>query len=105
MEQDHAKSETLVNATRASATARANRRWLRFSLRGLLLIVAIFCVWLGIKVNAARRQAEAVAAILKAGGTVNFDYQMIPAKSGEWTCQSRETCAVNRGLMTSLTRY
>ena len=52
-------------------------------LRGLLLIIAIFGVWLGIKVNAARRQAAAVAAILKAGGSVNFDYQMIPAKSGD----------------------
>jgi hypothetical protein len=60
-----------------------NRRWLRFSLRGMLLIVAIFGIWLGVKVNAARRQAAAVAAILKAGGKVTFDYQMVPAKSGK----------------------
>jgi Leucine-rich repeat (LRR) protein len=33
---------------------------------------------LGFKVNAARRQREAVEAILKAGGEVVYDYQMVP---------------------------
>ncbi len=50
-------------------------RWLRFSLRTLLLIITAICVWIGIQVNAARRQREAVATITKAGGTVVYDYQ------------------------------
>ena len=54
------------------------RRWFRFSLRMLLVVVTVLCVWLAIKVNAARRQKEAVAAILSAGGTVNYDYQLKP---------------------------
>lgn len=52
------------------------RRWFQFSLRGLLAAITIFGVWLGWKLNAAHRQREAVLAILKAGGTVSYDYQM-----------------------------
>jgi hypothetical protein len=52
--------------------------WLRFSLRTLLVVMTVLCVWLGIKVNAARRQKEVVDAILKAGGTIYFDYQKVP---------------------------
>jgi Leucine-rich repeat (LRR) protein len=56
-----------------------NRRWFTFSLRTLFVLVTIICVWLGFKVEAARRQKEAVEAILKAGGWVLFDYQVLPA--------------------------
>ncbi len=59
------------------------RRWLRFSLRTLLVVMTVLCVWLGFKVNAARRQKEAVDAILKAGGFVNYDYELAPVKSGK----------------------
>ena len=41
-------------------------RWLRFSLRTLLVVMTVLCVWLGIKVNAARRQKEALTAVLNA---------------------------------------
>ena len=54
------------------------RHWLRFSLRMLLVVITVLCVWLGFKVNAARRQKEAVAAIFRDGGSVVFDYQMVP---------------------------
>ena len=74
--------ETGMEDSTISKPVRKSRGWLKFSLRGLLLFIAIFGIWLGIKVNAARKQAEAVAAILKAGGSVNFDYQTIPAKPG-----------------------
>jgi hypothetical protein len=61
-----------------SAALRNNRRWFRFGLRTLLIAITVPCVWLGFKVNAARRQHEVVQAILKAGGTVGYDYQMVP---------------------------
>ena len=51
-------------------------KWLRFSLRTLLVVMTVLCVWLGWKVNAARRQKDAVEAITKAGGDVVFDYQI-----------------------------
>jgi hypothetical protein len=56
-------------------------RWFRFSLRTLLLLITALCVWLGIQINAARRQRDAVAAMIKAGGTVVYDYQVAPARN------------------------
>jgi hypothetical protein len=53
------------------------RKWLRFSLRTLLLLVTALCVWLGIQVNAARRQRDAVAAWSRAGGAVYYDDQIV----------------------------
>jgi hypothetical protein len=40
------------------------RRWFRISLRTLLLLVTVLCIWLGVKVNLARRQKEAIAALI-----------------------------------------
>ena len=37
--------------------------------------MTVLCVWLGFKVNAARRQKEAVEAILKTGGEIAYSYQ------------------------------
>jgi Leucine Rich repeat len=73
-------------------------KWLRFSLRTLLVVMTVLCVWLGFKVNAARRQKEAVAAILNAEGSVRFDYQMVPdpiapddASKASWRNQDQST--------------
>jgi len=58
-----------------SRFAKPWRRWLRVSLRTVFLLVAVLCIWLGLKVNAARKQVEAVATI-RAAGTVFFDNQI-----------------------------
>jgi len=58
--------------------AEMKSRWFRFSLRTLLLLIAVLCVWLGIQVNAAHRQKAAVEAILRAGGSVGYTYQLRP---------------------------
>src|SRR5262245_39529566 len=50
-------------------------RWLRISLRTLLILVTAFCVWLGIKVNHARRQQAAVQKVEELGGLVYYDYE------------------------------
>ncbi len=62
-----------------TTAAKPRRRWLRFSLRTMLLVITLLCVWLGPKIIVARRQHEAVEAILKTGGEVEFDYQMVPS--------------------------
>lgn len=51
------------------------RRWLQFSLSSLFLLVTALCVWLGIVVNQARKQREAVAAIEAAEGAVYYDWE------------------------------
>jgi hypothetical protein len=53
------------------------RRFLRFSLRGLLALVAVCSVWLGIAFHRAREQARAVAIIEAHGGTVMYDYNQM----------------------------
>jgi hypothetical protein len=50
------------------------RRWLRFNLRTFLLLVTVLCVWLGVKVNHARRQKEAVEALRTLGFRVYYEH-------------------------------
>ncbi|MFC1757706.1 hypothetical protein ACFL2H_02960 [Planctomycetota bacterium] len=51
------------------------RRWTRFSVRTLLVVIALFSIWLGSEVNRARRQRDALNVVQQLGGFVNFDYQ------------------------------
>ena len=48
------------------------RRYLRFSLRGMLVLVLVIAAGMGRIVNQARTQRDAVAAIRKAGGNVCY---------------------------------
>jgi internalin A len=54
---------------------RAWRRYLRFSVRGLIIVVLVIGGWLGWIVRGARIQREAVAAIEKADGFVTYDWE------------------------------
>src|SRR5690242_12542980 len=46
-----------------------NRRWLRFSIRTLLVAVTIFCVWLGWQVSIVRERTRALAELRQEGHT------------------------------------
>jgi hypothetical protein len=50
-----------------------SRRWLQFSLRGFLIVVTVFAVWLGWNVERARRRGRTIDAIVQGGGTVFYD--------------------------------
>ena len=52
------------------------RRWLRFGLRTLLVLLTVACVWLAIVFNQCRRQRRAVEAIEQAGGRVLYKHQL-----------------------------
>ncbi len=51
------------------------RRWFRISVRMMMLLILIIAVLIGWRVNRANTQRRAVAAIKKAGGEVEYDYQ------------------------------
>jgi internalin A len=51
------------------------RRYLRLSVRSLIVLVLMAGAWLGWLVRGARVQRNAVAAIEKAGGRVMYDWQ------------------------------
>jgi Leucine-rich repeat (LRR) protein len=60
------------------------RRWFQFSLRTLMvltLVCAIPFAWLGRRIEQKRGEREAVAAIVKLGGSVSYDYEKA---SWEW---------------------
>ena len=59
----------------AKPVSRPWRRLLRFSVRGLIVIVLVVGGWLGWIVRSARIQREAVAAIRKTEGLVLYDWQ------------------------------
>jgi hypothetical protein len=65
------------------AKPRPSRAWrlVQFSLRGLLVLVAVCAVWLGIAFHRAREQARAVATINSSGGYVFYDFQGVEFRS------------------------
>jgi Leucine-rich repeat (LRR) protein len=53
---------------------RSRCRWLRFSLRTMMLLVTLLCVWLGVTSYRANKQKRAVER-LAGQGSVGYDYQ------------------------------
>ena len=56
------------------------RRWLRFSIRTLLVAVTIFCVWLGWQVSIVRERKAVRKLIDEAGGYHGNPFSGIEAK-------------------------
>jgi hypothetical protein len=57
------------------------RCWFQFSLRGLLVLMAVLAVLLGGAVNRAHQQRKAVAMIRQWGGLVYYDHQLINGRA------------------------
>ena len=51
------------------------RRWLKLSLRTLLILLTIGCIWLGWTVNRARQQRAAVEWVTEIGGKIYYDFE------------------------------
>ena len=69
------------DAVQDAAKPTRARRWFQLSLRTLLVVVTLAGCglgWLGIKVREARQQQGNVAALLKLGCTVRYDYEYDP---------------------------
>jgi hypothetical protein len=59
----------------AKPASRPWRRFIRFSVRGLVVIVLVIGGWLGWIVRSVRIEREAVAAVKRAGGGVTYDWE------------------------------
>ena len=64
-----------MSTTPANLASRPWRRSLRFSVRGMIVVVLVIGIWLGWLVRGARIQRDAVAAIEGAGGRVKYDFE------------------------------
>jgi len=62
----------------AGPVSRPWRKYLRFSVRGLIVLVMVIGVGLGLLVRSAHIQRDAVAAIVNARGLVYYDWQDLP---------------------------
>ena len=60
----------------AKPSPRPWRRFLRFSVRGLIVLVLVIGVWLGWIVRSACIQRDAVRAIQRVSGQVYYDWEM-----------------------------
>src|SRR6516165_8790615 len=62
---------------------RSWRRFLRFGVRGLIVLVLVIGAGLGWIVRQAHIQRDAVAAIKHAGGSVKYDWEYV-SKGNPW---------------------
>lgn len=57
------------------------RRWFQFRLRTLLIAILVLSLplsWFGARLRKARRQREAVKAIERLGGSVTYEWELVP---------------------------
>ena len=69
---------TPTDSPPSAPTIKPKRRRLRFSLRGLMVLVLAMGCGLGYIVHLARVQHDAVAAITRTGGRVAYQWQFLP---------------------------
>lgn len=75
-----------MSQTEATAEKKSRRRWFRFSLRGLLIGVAIVCASLAWRVKAVRNIDNAEASVERLG----FDVIILRGKSDDQTNSFRD---------------
>ncbi len=58
-----------------AASSPKRRRWLRYSLRTMLLAFTLLALWLGVQTDRAIKQRRAVEVVERLGGSVNYRHQ------------------------------
>jgi hypothetical protein len=66
-------------STDQPTSPKSKRRWYQYSLRTLMILVTLFavaCSWFAVKLGQAKRQREAVEALIKLGAFVGYDSEL-----------------------------
>lgn len=74
-----------------STATKTKRRWLQFSLRGLLVVLTLAGIWLGRHVERVRRQKCAIGVWASHGAEIGFRHELVRSKSGMLYFDSRLT--------------
>ncbi|MCH7725471.1 MAG: hypothetical protein IH991_03155 [Planctomycetes bacterium] len=59
----------------ATEPPKRKRRWFRFSLKTFVVLLTVFCVWLGLLAYRVNKQKEAVQWVRDHRGKVYYDFQ------------------------------
>jgi hypothetical protein len=70
-----ARTQEAKMPSQSEPASRSWHRYLRFSIRGLIVAVPLVGGWLGWIAHTARIQREAIATIERAGGFVRYDWE------------------------------
>jgi hypothetical protein len=76
-----------ASVVRQLASENPRRRWFRYSLRTLMVFILLATVpmsWLAVKMRQARKQRQAVEAIVKLGGSLAYDTDISKAPAPKW---------------------
>ena len=80
-----------MSTTLANAASRPWQRFLRFSVRGLIVLVLVIGGWLGWFIHRVELQHAAVESIDKGGGFVTYEWDWKDGASNRWR---RLSCAL-----------
>ena len=59
----------------ATEPTKRKRRWFRFSLKTFVVVLTVFCVWLGLLVYRVNKQREVIQWVKDHRGTVRYDFE------------------------------
>jgi hypothetical protein len=75
------------------------RRWLRFSLRGMLLGVMLLAAWLGWHVHRVQVQTRVVERVHELGGNINYDFETQRDARGNYTTDPKAVLPFPRWII------
>src|SRR5262245_13877812 len=71
-----------MTSGQSNRPATPGRRWLRFSLKTVFVLVTLYCIWLAGVTIRAREQQRAILRIQELHGVVAFAFELDP--KGNW---------------------
>jgi hypothetical protein len=81
------------------AFLKPKRRWFRFTLPTMLIVMALLTAWMGPHVNSTQPQKQSATAIHEYGGSVRYDYQYPTGSFGPNDVDSSATSPVPQWLL------
>ena len=94
-------SDTLMQPflSKIVAFLKPKRRWFRFTLRTMIIVMVSLATWMGLHVNSTQLQKQSVAVIYECGGSVLYDYHYPKGSFGRDDANHQATSPVPEWLV------